>query len=541
MTAAEYREVPSQGILAERYYSGGEIRRPKAPQVHESSTLAPFRMVKAERVREARDDTTEAMELTFHIEGDKAKHIADQLQPGLFFAFEPKNNKETVDAILGALKPSPQEKADGRITVPVTSSYMMTNDEQTLPKRDVLAGLVDVSRPTEQLVNLLALRAKAAGKPLPETYDAAQLATCYTVAELLQYRPGLLTLEEVYANQPPMMARPYTISDFDREKQTVSLLISGVSAKLAAGDPLGIKGDVKERTKDGGNASGMLLDIATAGKDGSPDSDFLLNGYVLTRVPHLGFPGLLERTEAVQSLMDSDARIAQHVQELEQSRPDQTLYFLATGSGMAPFMSALRELSRRQAADPEHKKPFAGKIVLINGGRYPEDELFAGECRQFVQDGLVDTYHAAASSTGKEKVVTLEKGNLHETEVRGIVAGGGRYYVQDVLQAAYGKTMDADIRAGKAMVYVCGTQGALRGVFSKWPEAFRNSKHSIQHTASVPGRYFEHLWKRLNQLTDHREPLPVERRAENPGAWTSRVLAIAEVREGAAARSQAAR
>jgi sulfite reductase alpha subunit-like flavoprotein len=541
MTTAEYREVPSQGKLAGRYYSGGEIRRPAAPQIHESSTLAPFRMIKAEEVRAAQGETTAAMELTFRIEGAKAAQIAAQLQPGLFFAFEPKNNKETVDAILDALKPSPQQRADGRITVPVKSAYMMTNDEQTLPKRDVLAGLVDVSRPTEQLVNLLALRAKEAGKPLPETHDAAKLAACYTVAELLQYRPGLLTLEDVYANQPPMMARPYTISDYDRKNHTVSLLISGVSAKLAEGDPLGIKGEEKARTKDDGNASGMLLDIATAGDNGGPDKDFLLNGYVLTRIPHLMFPGLVEKTDAVQSLMDADQRIEQHVREFEQSRPDQTLYFLATGSGMAPFMSALREMSRRQKAKPDHEKPFAGKIVLINGGRYEQDELFADECRRFVKDGLVETYHAAASSTGKEKVVTLKDGQLHETETQGKTADGGRYYIQDVLESSYGKQMDADIRAGRATVYVCGTQGALRGTFSKWPDAFRTSKNALQHTASVPGRYFEHMWKRLNQLTDHREPLPVERRAENPGAWTSRVLHIAEIREGAAARTQAGR
>lgn len=532
-----YQETASQGKLAEKYYSGGKIIRPAAPAIHESSTLAPFRAIKSQRVRQAQGGTTEAMEITFKIEGPKAQHIADQLQAGLFFAFEPKNDKETVDAILGALKPSAQEQ-DGRITVPVTSAYMMTIDQQTLPKRDVLAGLIDVSRPTGQLVNLLALRAKEAGNPLPEPHDAAELAACYSVAELLQHRPGLLTLEDVYANQPAMMARPYTISDFDRDNRTVSVLISGVSAKLAASDPLGIKGEVKERTKDGGNASGMLLDIASAGKDGGPDSDFLLNGYVLTRMPHLMFPGIVDKTEAVRSFMDSSERVAQHVKAFEEAQsPDQTLYFMATGSGMAPFMAALREMSRRQQADPQHKKPFAGNIVLINGGRHAEDELFADECRQFVKDGLVDAYHAAASSTGKEKYVTLKDGELNEREVQGKVAGGGRYYIQDVLEAAYGRTMDADIRAGKAKVYVCGTQGALQGVFQKWPEAFRNSRNALQHTASIPGRYFEHMWERRNDVTSHREPVPVENRAENPGAWTRRHLKIAEVREGDAARS----
>src|SRR5690606_17636173 len=105
-----------------------------------------------------------------------------------------------------------------------------------------------------------------------------------------------------------------------------------------------------------------------------------------------------------------------------------------------------------------------------------------------------------------------------EQEVQGVVAGGGRYYIQDVLQAAYGSHMEQDIRAGKAKVYVCGTQGALRGVFSKWPEAFRSTEHSLQHTASIPGHYFEYAWKRANEVTHHREPMPVENRGENPGA-----------------------
>lgn len=537
MTA--YQETASQGALADRYYSGGEIRRIPAPHIHDSGTLSPFRMVASKQVRDAHDGTTEAMEITLKIEGDKADAIAEHMQPGLVFALEPKNDKETVDAILAAVKPSPEEQADGRITVPVHSAYMMTNDEQTLPKRDVLAGLVDVSRPTEQLVNLLAKRAEEAGNPMPKPHNPAELAACYSVAELVQYRPNLLTLEDIYANQPAMKTRPYTISDFDREHKTVNILISGVSADLPAGDPLGIKGNDMHRVKDGGTATGMLMDIATAGKDGAPDADYRLNGYLLTNFPRLLFPGQVRETEAVNKLKGGNPQVQNMLDAFQQATPDTTLYFLATGSGMAPYMSLLRELSRQQQADPEHHKPFTGNIVLINGGRHEQDELFADECRQFVKDGLVQAYHAASSSTGMEKYVTLKDGELSEQQVKGQVAGGGRYYIQDVLQAAYGNGMDENIRSGKAKIYVCGTQGALRGVFQKWPEAFRNSKHSLQHTASIPGRFFEGQWKHANQHTSHREPMPVKSRGENPGAWTRRHLEIVEVREGEAAKSHA--
>lgn len=535
-----HRETPSSGVLGARYYSGGEIARVPAPHIHKTSHLTNFRMVDAKQVRAARGDTTAAMEITLKIEGDDAATIARQMQPGLFFAFEPKNDAATVDAILDCLKPSEQEE-NGRIHVPVHSAYMATNTAQLLPKRDVLAGLVDVSRPTEQLVELLAVRAECAGQPMPLAYDPVELTKCYTVAELLAYRPGLLTVEDVYANQPAMKPRPYTISDFDVKRQTVNILISGVSAELSKGDPLGLKPSTDARTKDGGTATGMLMDLAVGGTNGAPDGEYRLNGYLLTGAPRLVFPGSFKRTEAVQDSLTgvhgSPERRA-YFKAFEKVTPDTTLYLLATGSGMAPYMSLLRDLSRRKQADEGFEKPC--NIVLINGGRYAEDELYAEECRQFVKDGLLDAYHAAASSTGKEKYVTLKNGKLHETELQGKTENGARYYIQDVLSASYGKDMDAQLRSGKAMVYVCGTQGALRGVFGKWPDAFRANHTALQHTASVPGRFFDNMWRRANEATSYREPLPVERRSqENPAAWTKRILKIVAGREGGAAQSHA--
>lgn len=529
-SAKPYHETPSFGEYANRYYASGELVREPAPGLHASSTLAAFHVVDAKQVRQTRGDTTEAVEITLKVEGKRGADVISQAQPGLIFAFEPKNHGETVDAILKVLKPSAGLK-EGRIPVPVHSDRQGTNTAQTLPVRDVLSGLVDISRPTEQLVNLLMLRAAQAGKPLPKSADATEIAKCYSVAELLEYRPNLLTLEEVYANQPPMKTRPYTISDYDKQAQTVKILVSAVSADLPAGDPLGIKRHTDTRVKDDGTATGMLLDLAR-GNGGKPVSDYAINGYLMTELPRLMFPGIYDRSEAVKNLARNNPRIDKYLKAFDNAAADQTLYFLGTGSGMAPYMAVLRELSRRQRADPAHSKPYPGKIVVINGGRYPEDELFAEECRQYVKDGLINTYHAASSSNGAEKFVTLKEGKLDEREVKGVTTTG-KYYIQDVLQAAYGQHLEQDIRDGKAMVYVCGTQGALRGVFSKWPEAFRANPASLQHTASIPGRFFEGFWKGRNQLTSHREPLPEDRRSQgNPGAWTKRVLKIVEVREG---------
>ncbi|MBM3617385.1 MAG: hypothetical protein FJX23_02450 [Alphaproteobacteria bacterium] len=531
-SSPKHQETKSAGRLGEKYYSGGEIRRVPDAAIHGSVHLNTFHVVDSKRVRDARGDTTQAVELTLKIAGPNAQRIIAQAQPGLYFAFEPKNRKDDVDAVLSVLKPSPQEK-DGRISIPVHSDRMGKEVAQNLPKRDVLAGLVDISRPTEQLVNMLAKRAEEAGNPLPKGFNATEIAQCYTVPELLAYRPNVLTLEEVAANQPPMKSRPYTISDFDKRNGTVNILVSGVDAKLPAGDPLGIKKHENERQKDGGTATGMLLDIAE-----SKASDYPINGYLITELPRLMFPGIMERTDAVNNLVVNNPRIGKYLDEFEAGAKDKTLYMLGTGSGMAPYMSLLRELSRRQKADPEHKKPYAGKIVVVNGGRYAEDELYAKECRGYVQDGIIDAYHATSSSDGKERFVTLKDGKLNEQEVQGY-SKTGKYYIQDVLEAAYGSHMDKDIREGKAMVYVCGTQGALRGVFSKWTEAFRANPVSLQHTASIPGRFFQGFWRGRNDVTSHREPMPEENRSEaNPASWTRRVLKIVEVREGAAARGQ---
>lgn len=527
---SSYHETPSAGRYADRYYASGELKREPAEDLHESSTLACFKAVAASQVRAARDDTTEAVEITLKLEGARGAAILKQAQPGLIFAFEPKNHGETVDAILRTLKPS-AEAVDGRIPVPVHSDRQGTNTAQRLPIRDVLSGLIDISRPTEQLVNLLAERAQQAQQPFPAGVDRQEIAQCYTVAELLEYRPGLLTLEDIYANQPPMKTRPYTISDFDRKAQTVNILVSAVSAKLPSGDPLGLKQHADARIKDGGTATGMLLDIAR-GNNGAPVSDYPINGYLMTELPRLMYPGIYERSDAVQNLAGKNPRIEQYLKAFDNASSDQTLYFLGTGSGMAPYMAALREMSRRQQADPQHRKPYPGKVVVINGGRYPEDELYAAECRQYVKDGLIDVYHAAASSNGMEKIVRKQGDSLHE-ETRTGTSDTGRYYIQDVLESSYGKGLDEQIRAGKAMVYVCGTQGALRGVFSKWTEAFRANPVALQHTASVPGRFFEGFWKGRNQVTSHREPLSSDRRSPtNPAAWTKRVLRVVESRDG---------
>lgn len=533
----QYQEKQSPDTpMGRRYYSGGHICRAPYEAVHHTSRLTQFRIVGAEWVREARGATTEALEITLKIDGGDKDAIATQMQPGLVFAFDPKNDSDTVDAVLASLKPSPEEKL-GCIVVPVHTSYMMRTHQQAVPKRDALAGLIDLSRPTEQLVERLAERAEAAGKPFPLAYDAAELARCYTVAELLQYRPGLLTLEDVYANQPSMKTRPYTISDFDREAGTVNVLLSGVSAELAEGDPLGIKPSPDARTKHGGLATDMLMDIATGGKDGSPDGEYRLNGYLVTDSPRLVFPGFTRPTEALEHAMTVQHKTPQRtayyhgLRDLVEKEPsrDTTLYLLATGSGMAPYMALLRDLSRQKAADPD----FGMKcdIVLINGGRHEEDELYKQECRRFVAEGLVKTYHAFSSADGTDKTVTLKDGALHEEKKTRQGKSGERFYIQDLLEEEYGRDMDARLRDGKAWVYVCGTKGALDGVTAKWPRTFRDKPDALQHTASVPGRFFEDMWQGENRGVAYNIPQPVGRRSrENPEDWRERIPRLPERR-----------
>jgi sulfite reductase alpha subunit-like flavoprotein len=197
-------------------------------------------------------------------------------------------------------------------------------------------------------------------------------------------------------------------------------------------------------------------------------------------------------------------------------------------------MAFLRHMSRMQQADPDHQKTFKGKVVLINGMRADEDELYADECRQYVRDGLLSSYHAVHSATKSETVVTVQNGAVQEA----IYDYPAKPYVQAALETHYGHGLEQAVSDRKAIVYVCGALGALEGVVQKWPQCFADKPEALQRTASLPDRYFNNYWQRKTIATHHLEPLPSARRRPETCAWTQRILRISPTSQQQAAHGR---
>jgi len=132
---------------------------------------------------------------------------------------------------------------------------------------------------------------------------------------------------------------------------------------------------------------------------------------------------------------------------------------------------------------------------------------------------------------------------------------GEKEYIQNVLKYEYGDQLRELLAQNEAIIYVCGAEAAKEGVDNVLAEiagfkrdsaeakAFINdleSKCVLQSTASKPERFFN-KWKDVNPLTDHRMPMSEKQRENNPDNWTRRVLPIAEIREGKAAKGYAQR
>lgn len=501
-------EYPSHSI----YYASGEIKREAHDSVPPSCGLTGFRIIAVEPVRQG-GDTLEAYEITLKVLGNQK--AVDELQPGVVFALEPKNHQSVVDAVLMGLKHEGvgqqerqaldcsklDEAAEQRVILPVKSSYIQSQTTQRLSKRDVLAGTIDLSRPTPQLVNQLL---RHAGIPaMPRT--AEKISASYSIEQLLNQYPGLLTIEELCANQPLLDSRPYTISDYDRKKGTLKIVVSDVNAEIPSAEPEG-----KPKYKQHGIATQMLLDLAKHPKKW----DYVLNGYVATHGPKLFFPCMTELTESMAAYQKKTKReywqkAWKRFSGLEHAE-GKTLFLLGTGSGIAPYMALLREYARR-------KESYPGDVILISGGRGTEGEMFADEIKGFVRAGILKEYHYADSK------VKLDNGE--------------KAYIQNVLKDKYGGKLGELLAQEEAVIFVGGAEDAKKAVdatlseiagFERDTDAARifikglEDRCMVQSTASKPERFFN-KWRDENHSTDHRKPMPEEQREKNPDRWTQRI------------------
>lgn len=523
---APHHEYPSTGVLAEAYYASGNIKRVPHDSVPATCGLTGFRIVDAQCVRSG-GGATEAYEITLQMLGNR--QAAQELQPGVVFALEPKNHADTVNAVLSGLlhedvgqqKGKPldaqqlSEVAEQTVELPVKTAYLEGLSAQRLSKREALSGAYDLSRPTVQLVNLL-LQRKGLSASMR---TATRIAESHSVEQLLEKYPGLVTVEELCANQPTLNSRPYTISDYDREAGTLKIVVSDVEAEIPA-----VADNVEPERKQHGVATRMLLDLAK-----NPDAqDYILNGSISVLGPKIFFPCMTEPTPSMdayrqQTQYEYWQNVWDRFSPLADAN-DKTLFLLGTGSGIAPYLALLHEYERRG-------EPYPGKVVLINGGRGDAGEMFKEKIKHFLEIGVLDDYVYADSAK----------------EVR----------VQNALQAHYGEELKGLLKNDKAMVYVCGAMGAKDSVNDVLAEiagfergsddaaafiAELEEKCLVQSTASKPDRFFT-TWCKQQELSSYL--LPKDRQswtekvggksASNPEGW-AQVISSGQSRAGSAGR-----
>lgn len=515
-----HHEYPSSGALAATYYAGGGIKREPHVSVPDCSSLTGFRIVDVQCVRSGKN-ITEAYEITLQILGNR--QALQELQPGVVFALEPKNHMDTVNAVLQGLRQEgaqrsgeglesgrPAEKVE-TVELPVKTAYLEKHTTQSLDKREVLSGTVDLSRPTVQLVNLL-LKRRGLSASLR---TAERIAASHSIEQLLEKYPGLVSIEELCANQPPLNSRPYTLSGYDREAGTIKIVVSDVEAQIPPMEP-----GAEPECKRHGIATRMLIDLAR-----NPDAwGYTLNGSLSTHGPKLFFPSMSRQTPGMDAYRrQTENTYWQGIWERfsqQADAGDKTLFLLGTGSGIAPYLALLREYAQQGERYP-------GKVVLINGGRGPKGEMFQDEIRQFLNDKILDAYHYADSTLS---LPDGEKGRVH-----------------NVLKAKYGEELRGLLAQEKAMVYVCGAKEARDDVDAALAEIAgfgRGSKEAgafvaeledkclIQSTASKPDRFFTFWREQQSELPSYWLPQTREswtakvggKSASTPEAWAKRIV-----------------
>lgn len=519
-----HHEYASSGVLAATYYASGRIKRIPHESVPAVCGLTGFRIVDAQCVR-PKGNATEAYEITLQMLGNKQGAL--ELQPGVAFALEPKNHADTVDAVLLGLRHPAVEQQEGsaldagrleevaaqEIELPVKTAYLEDQTIQCLSKRDIVSGVIDLSRPTPELVNLLLHR-----KGLPATKRTAErIAASHSVEQLLAKYSGLVTVEELCANQPSLNSRPYTISDFDRDRGMLKIVVSDVEAEIpTVGD------NAAPECKQHGIATRMLLDLAK-----NPGAwDYILNGSIAVHGPKIYIPCMTKPTESMEAYRRK-TQYAYWQEAWDRFSPlanadDKTLFLLGTGSGIAPYLAMLHEYERRGERYP-------GRVVLINGGRGAEGEMFSEEIQHFLEIGVLDDYRYADSTAD--------------------LPNGEKGRIQHVLKAEYGDELRSLLEEEKAMVYVCGAMDAKEGVDEVLAEIVGFGRGSdeaaeyirqlmdkwlIQSTASKPDRFFTAWRDAQSHAPGYREPKPrvswtndqVGGKSASGGGWTRRVYPV---------------
>lgn len=561
------------------FFVGGTIERKLGDERHPYSGHRQFQFVDAVKVRKGRGAketgarTLPAYEITLKVLGEDADALMQQVQAGQVFAFEPRNHRKDV-ANIKKLLGNPQNP----VRVPVRSAYIASEGEQTVSVDDALSGVVDLSAPSLALVRLLDERVKAVGGAfLEKKEDAAAVVRSYTVGEVLAYAQkryreaienlpfedtqkaafphSVLNLRDLVLNQPPMNARPYTLSHFNRETGEIKIVVGDVAHTLSAENPFNLQDQngkpLGERVKRDGNATAMLRWMRLHNARKGP---FTLGGSVDVEHPKLAFPELTEYTESIrharhmthenaqgerQPMVENPATRTAQVDMLANpaspyhpQKPVETIYLVATGTGIAPYLALLRDLKRKKDNGeilPDYR------IVLTMGGRFQQDKIAHKELCGYVDEGLLEAYHFVSSSDQKEYIKTRngEKRLDHAQTVKPAGWQGPVKYAQHALAYHYKDRMRGELLRDGAYVYLCGTKRAEAELTQLCPEKLsfgEDSKRPVAlfGTASLPTRFrdnFNHSHSRPHEESRKGvlELIGVVKRLAAQRPWTERV------------------
>jgi sulfite reductase alpha subunit-like flavoprotein len=436
-----------------RSYGASNVHYPAQPGLLANQAVQSFEVVDARDIRTQHDASTRAVEVTLR----PVHGVGDWLKSGMQIGIMPKNHMDVVTCILGCLRDVPE----GKTEVFRPASAASAKGTQRLSAADALSQLVDLARPTEELLLWIAQQELGPDHPCKGYQQQLvylirqgwleELTKQYSVADMLTIFKGVVSFQALLANQPPLANRKYTLSDVNLEQGTIRIMVADVRHEVPhrqwLGEPEALlphvhMPDGRATRQYRGAATRYILDSV----DGKGDDEWI--GFMDARKRKLPYPAV------------------------DEARPALLVH---TGVGLAPHMSYLREVARANGKS---------KATMIAGGKKPEDALMQEELNAYIKQGVLADYHYIPSRGG---------------------AADAPRYVQDALRSKADDVWRMLEQEG-GTIYVCGYERMLDGVRDSLraiakahgadPEAWLAKlveNKQLQFSASEEGRFY-HDW-----------------------------------------------
>lgn len=424
----------------------------------DGSAPTKWKILSHEQIRKKFNNSFDAYEITLR----PPTKIPEFLAPGMQIAVLPANNVEKAKNILKYLDgdvTSPRE-----VQLPECTGYKSANVK--LSPVDILVNIIDINRPIERLLSLLANKSKSMisqqnakiqgyHQILLEYANKGQLelrkiTDNYSLEEILKIFPQIVTLEDLINTQPKNANRKYTISDIDHEKQHVKIMFS-VTEHTSTARFFNEERDIPKVFN--GESTTMLTELIR-------ENNSIVTAYFDIR----GF----ERPDGTASIKH---KLPYYLAE-QSNRP---VILISTGVGIGPHLAWLRDLKRR------NKIP--NLALMVAGGRYKQDELLRDEIESLL-----------GNQFSKYQFVTSQE--------------EPKQYVQDVLLKS--EIVWDLLSTQNATIFLCGTvpmeksvnnalinMGNQHGVDGDdWFEQLEKN-NQLYSSTSNPDRFYRKIKQRL--------------------------------------------